>query len=487
MKVLSVRYNRNRDEKYKIKTIIFEQNGIKKVKKEPLTDLAKHHINNIYNNYYLLEESSFLLAKPILENDTIVFPFIEGESLDQTLYKYIINKDKDGFFATISWYKSLLENEDQIDFEITESFVEIFGFFSCPREMKALRIPNIDLNFDNIIVQEDKYQVVIDYEWVFDFPIPVNYILFRAILVFYNKYLSSLDNFIEFEEIFDNLKISSNDLYLFDKMEMNFMSYVGQGYSYANYLKANNADILSDYSRQYSSAVSNSEDFIQLFWDTGKGFNELESTKLIIEKTTNFIEFIFELPNTHIKKLRLDPCSSIGLITIKSVTLFTEADILEDISENMIMSYGLKSIHEPINYIFFSINNDPQFIIERQLNQQNLKMKVVIQYSKIYDETQANLMVELIEKNLQKKIDFQKKINEEQSRDFEEEMEQQNKAFEEKMEQLNRNFEDILDIRNRENQKLLEEINGLKNSLSWKLTKPLRKIKKLIRLGREKD
>ena len=52
----------------------------------------------------------------------------------------------------------------------------------CGKEM------NIDMSFDNIITdQTDNKYKIIDYEWVFPFPIPVKFVIYRAVVCFLYK------------------------------------------------------------------------------------------------------------------------------------------------------------------------------------------------------------------------------------------------------------------------------------------------------------
>lgn len=46
----------------------------------------------------------------------------------------------------------------------------------------AREYSNIDLIFENIILG-DKY-TIIDYEWSLDFPVPIEYIMFRSVFTF---------------------------------------------------------------------------------------------------------------------------------------------------------------------------------------------------------------------------------------------------------------------------------------------------------------
>ena len=66
---------------------------------------------------------------------------------------------------------------------------------------------------------------------------------------------------------------------------------------------------------------SNSETPVQVFFDQGKGFNELHSYSTLVNSSGNWKEVRMELPNTLIYGLRLDPAVNPGRIGIRNVRI----------------------------------------------------------------------------------------------------------------------------------------------------------------------
>jgi hypothetical protein len=62
-------------------------------------------------------------------------------------------------------------------------------------------------------------------------------------------------------------------------------------------------------------------DTVQLFWDSGKGFNEEESTRTGIKGTRGMETLRLGLPSKSIRALRLDPFVHAGTITLRRVRL----------------------------------------------------------------------------------------------------------------------------------------------------------------------
>jgi len=109
---------------------------------------------------------------------------------------------------------------------------------------------------------------------------------------------------------------------------------------------------------------SNASGVIQVFYDTGAGFNEIESQSLPIVADTRK-SYLFNIPSSEIKVLRVDPINNIGSLVIhkfsyqkngKTIKTFelTDFDPRNDIS-------NLKIIGNTLN---FKSGNDSIFIIK---------------------------------------------------------------------------------------------------------------------------
>ena len=68
-----------------------------------------------------------------------------------------------------------------------------------PEKLQCGRYTNIDMILPNVLI-EGREKKLIDYEWVFDFPIPAHYVAFR-ILYYYIYSNSKRQSFIGVEFI----------------------------------------------------------------------------------------------------------------------------------------------------------------------------------------------------------------------------------------------------------------------------------------------
>ncbi|MEA1880459.1 MAG: hypothetical protein U9N11_07430, partial [Campylobacterota bacterium] len=190
MKILYVKANSERAREFQLKTIVYEIDGQKYVKKEAMLPEAIPHLKKMKSTYTSINKSiqnpQIKLAKIIDESEnSLTFEFIEGTSLAS---KYNAAKKRNKEQSVIDTYYTLLhEGFKTTTFDVqtmvTEDFKHTLGDFdytSCNKKLCFDGISNIDLIFSNIIFK-DEHIYLIDYEWVYDFNIPIDFAIFRAL------------------------------------------------------------------------------------------------------------------------------------------------------------------------------------------------------------------------------------------------------------------------------------------------------------------
>ncbi|RUM74947.1 MAG: hypothetical protein DSZ12_04575, partial [Sulfurovum sp.] len=190
MKILYVKSNSERDKSFQLRTIIYEEHGQKYVKKQALCKEAIPHLKNMKKNYEALLASildpQIKLSKIIKEEeDSLTFEFIEGISFARKFEDASkVNKQE----ALIKEYLTLLKTGFKtIPFDhtsmVTKTFKTLFGeddYTTLDGQLCFKGISNLDLIFSNIIFKE-KEIYIIDYEWVFDTSVPIDYVSFRQL------------------------------------------------------------------------------------------------------------------------------------------------------------------------------------------------------------------------------------------------------------------------------------------------------------------
>lgn len=238
MKKIFSKFNREIDKKFQTETTIFIEYGKKFVMKKPLTVEAEEHIKNIYSNYLLLKENfknfeNINVVEAKLIDNTVIFEYAQGEGLDKPISEAIFKKNKKQFFELLKKYEEFIKSLSPIyktNFRINNKLQAIFGYVQL-ENVECSNIYDIDLIFDNIFVNKNSNYSLIDYEWVFKHPIPVNYIIFRTICNMFYKYQDFLQDFVSKEEIYDFFNMTKSEKEAYLQMENNFQKYVlGQDY-----------------------------------------------------------------------------------------------------------------------------------------------------------------------------------------------------------------------------------------------------------------
>ena len=218
MKILYVKNNSERIQKYQLKTIIFEENGKKFVKKQALCNAAIPHLKKMKENYKKLSDSiinpKVKLAKIIAEDeDSLTFEFIEGISLEKK-FNDAIKQNNALENEMINDYLNLLKGSFKTTHAVEANkathILNNVNFTKLDNEIYFEDISNIDLIFSNIIYKDNEIYLI-DYEWVFSLTLPIHYALYRAIRALSGNSIPDLTQYL-----------TVNELEIFEKMEQNF-------------------------------------------------------------------------------------------------------------------------------------------------------------------------------------------------------------------------------------------------------------------------
>lgn len=229
--IIYAKFSNDRFENFQIKTFIIENEKKERfVEKHAATPEAHNHIAHIINKGALLEQyfkdSIFKINKIKNCSEYLTFEYIEGSTLEQILNNELAKGNCDLFYSIIDKYCSNIRKLATQEFIITPEFIEVFGERNFAKSLKSCVVTDIDLIFSNIVINNGWN--VLDYEWSFDFPIPVDYIIYRALSN--TKELYSLN-------LFNKYEISDELLIEFKQMEECFRNYVGYRTTINNYKK----------------------------------------------------------------------------------------------------------------------------------------------------------------------------------------------------------------------------------------------------------
>lgn len=233
-KIIFAKFSRERREKFQISTIIGQKedgtalNGTGKyVRKTALSPKSVPHIQSLIRKSALLQEvykSGKLAICPccLRGNDSVEFAFLQGKNMERSLIEAIQTDDFQTLYDLVSAFWDILNSAEGLtDFRETEEFISIFGQLPLPEGMKASPVCNLDMMFGNMIQQEQIW--LIDYEWVFEFPIPVTYLFARSLMLSAPLQRLSAE---QMDRLYQIGHVSQSDLPLYYEMEVRFQQYV---------------------------------------------------------------------------------------------------------------------------------------------------------------------------------------------------------------------------------------------------------------------
>lgn len=230
-KVIFTKYSNDRNPDYNIKTSIMEnEKGNRYVYKTGLSDGGKKHIRNMYENSHKLQDmfsdSIFEINKGEMKEDSLLLEYVYGETMEDILDRYLASKNYDAFTALIKKYAYEMRKNAVNKFVPCEEYYRVFGKTAIDTaNCGAMKPCNIDVIFPNIIDADGKW-TVLDYEWVFNFPVPVDFVLFRAI---YYYDFPSRAKMLDGINLCELLEIDEKLYDVYKAMDDEFQKYVYNG------------------------------------------------------------------------------------------------------------------------------------------------------------------------------------------------------------------------------------------------------------------
>ncbi len=303
--VIYAKYSNGRAPKFAIQTHIIGKGAEHpQVYKKAEYEEGRQHICHIARAAEGLqalwqEKGIFQVNQCRLEEDKIFFEYLQGITVEEILDELLEQNKLDQAMARIQKVvDSIVHAASVRDFQITPEFRQVFGDEELPAGIPAVEIGDIDMIFSNLLLNgEEKYHVL-DYEWTFFFPIPVGFIVYRAlhyyvegaarrgILGEYVKEYAKMHPKAGFEEktaqetgksfcgFYEYFGVSGELQRIYAAMEQNFQRYKSGGYLsicdlYNTFGKAAFPlrGIMQEAERRR----------MQVYLDTGQGFSEENS------------------------------------------------------------------------------------------------------------------------------------------------------------------------------------------------------------------
>ncbi|MEX0748995.1 MAG: hypothetical protein WD467_02135 [Candidatus Saccharimonadales bacterium] len=180
-----------RQPKFAITTSIYQDDDSRHVAKQSMGGESLDHLHAMLASYgqlnVLIDKIPGLdIVIPSKLDSGVEFPFIKGVNIERKLLRSMLGGDEGVVKSIIN---KLLSIVDSLPTTICNpvnnpEYKKVFGK-NFNREVECV-IPGIaDLNLDNFIESAQGEWTLIDYEWVFNFPLPKQYITSRFFAYFF--------------------------------------------------------------------------------------------------------------------------------------------------------------------------------------------------------------------------------------------------------------------------------------------------------------
>ena len=314
------KFSNDRDSSLGIITEIMKEDEQLTVRKRAYAPAGQKHIDGLLTKYNQLSDlfvgSRFRANTCTLTNDSAYFEYLEGRTLEEMLDDCLLSGDMTGFRKLAdSFVEEVKKIYQALPFQISEDFIKVFGEVDLSPSVEASCLINVDLLFSNIIVDDSNWQVM-DYEWVFDFLIPINFLIYRAFF-YYTQHNTKRAVLLD-DNTMKLFGITAQEIVQYKKMDIHFISrYVEGGKNSIfmfHHLMGKQTISLDSMLQAYKKETEKLR--CQIFYDYGEGFCEEDS--VIVEpkwSNVNSCELEIVLPDK-IKSIRLDPGDSPCMLMI---------------------------------------------------------------------------------------------------------------------------------------------------------------------------
>lgn len=332
-KPVYAKYSNQRNERFAIRTDVFATDMGRLVRKYPETKAAHAHIQSMQTSYDMLRktfaDSRFVPNRAKLTEDYIEFEYVQGQSMEAYLDACLMRQDMEAFSTCVKTYADEVRTVYKGEaFQTSDAFFETFGKITLPEDVLGASGMDIDLIFSNILMQGEKW-TVIDYEWTFDFMIPIDFVLWRAGKVYLENYGNRAC--VNEEMINELLGVQKEYIEIYRQMELFFLQqfcYRGVSDLYALY------DMMGEKTVSVSLAqaadhATGGIDRMQIYYDCGQGFSEENSDmRYIYPDVEGSCQASLTLPQ-NIKGLRIDPAVKACMVRVDKAIGYTDSGVYD--------------------------------------------------------------------------------------------------------------------------------------------------------------
>ena len=182
-----MKLNQSRKKEFRLLTQIVEQDGVTQVEKRAMCKEAMPFLQSLEKAGAQKLPGSYENLVCRYEDEAVVYPFLTGITLNGKVKRWVEEERFDKVEKALrEFYETYFQDRRRGVSYQTEEFCRVFGKYPGKDYYECIQPANVDLICANIFSEEDGNKII-DYEWVFPFPVPVPFIMWRMIHELYTR------------------------------------------------------------------------------------------------------------------------------------------------------------------------------------------------------------------------------------------------------------------------------------------------------------
>ena len=382
-----VKYVNERTEEYRVCTVIDRSpEGEMSVYKAALSTRANAHVDRFVENYGRLfdqfdgtgivpvrcslkkgEERGMVFAGVASKaKDTVKFEYLSGITLEDVLNELEATEQYPKMESIILEYcRKLNTCSDVTEFKRSMAFDEVFGRRDFRKKYVGVNPCNFDMIFSNIVLdskeRENGKWTIIDYEWVFNFTIPIQFVIYRALYYhFRNREDDGFSLYLSRKgmDVFSLCGIDIGERMLFSDMEHAFQVHIIGGAASLEVMQVlmPTTSIRIDNIVKIGSYLRNL-DTPKIYFSRGVNYTSDNQINIIADVKDGNVSM--KIPfDRYINSIRIDPTEYPCFLHLDKLSYTLDDGAKIDVKEIIINGYKLNER----SYIYDT--NDAQIVIE---------------------------------------------------------------------------------------------------------------------------
>lgn len=223
------KYSNERSEKFAIRTdILMDEEGRRYARKAACYPEGKQHIEKLETWMKELsavyEGSGMTVNRCQKTTEGTEIDFLTGQTLEEKLDHLLLEgKSQEAVSQLMDYIEVVRKAGSRETFCVTPEFEQVFGEVLLPENLTCARVTDIDMVAGNAICTKDGW-IHMDYEWTFDFPIPVNYVIYRVIQ---NYLYGNVERKALYKDLlYKKAGLTEQEIAQYTKMEQAFQHYI---------------------------------------------------------------------------------------------------------------------------------------------------------------------------------------------------------------------------------------------------------------------